>query len=46
MVAWWWLIVAAQFGATVGYFIAALMVISGEQSRLEEAREVRRVPEQ
>ena len=46
MVAWWWLIVAAQFGATVGYFIATLMVILGKQSRLEEAREVRRVPEQ
>jgi hypothetical protein len=39
VVAWWWLIVAAQVGALVGYFVAALMCVSSEQSRLEEARE-------
>lgn len=39
VVSWWWLLVVMWVSAAVGYFIAALMCVSGEQSRLEEMRE-------
>lgn len=38
----WWLVLAFYLGGIIGFFLAALLAISGRASRAEEAEAARR----